>query len=91
MYNIVSILHAIHNVLIWCIVTALLFTFILLFLPSVDVVEIQMDLSSVSVPESGGMVNICAQIHALPAGGLGTDLVVALSTSNTDGKAGLQC
>ena len=42
-----------------------------------------------SVNEAGMAINVCAQIRDLPAGGLGTDLVVTLST--VDGtKAGLQ-
>jgi len=48
--------------------------------------EVAMD----SVAEDGGTIEVCAEIVALPAGGLGTDMVVMLSTSNADGKAGLQ-
>jgi len=43
-----------------------------------------------SVAESGIEIDVCAEIEALPAGGLQTDLVVTLST--VDGaKAGLHC
>ena len=42
-----------------------------------------------SVAEAGTAIEVCAQIAALPAGGLGTDLVVTLSTVG-DTKAGLQ-
>jgi len=49
-----------------------------------------MDVATDSVAETGGTIDICAEITALPADGLGTDLVVNLATSNTDGKAGLQ-
>jgi len=37
-----------------------------------------------------GTIGVCAEIAALPAGGLDTDLMVTLMTSSTDGKAGLQ-
>ena len=43
-----------------------------------------------SVGEDGGTIDVCAEIAALPAGGLETDLVLTLMTSNTDGKAGLE-
>jgi len=50
-----------------------------------------MEVAMVSVAEDveTGMIGVCAEIAALPAGGLETDLVVTLST--IDGtKAGLQ-
>ena len=48
-----------------------------------------MDVATDSVAETGGTIDICAEIAALPGGGLGTDLVVTLSA--IDGtKAGLQ-
>ena len=53
-------------------------------------VTIQMEQTAVSVNEdvASETVNVCAQIAALPADGLQTDLTVTLST--TDGsKAGL--
>jgi len=37
-----------------------------------------------------GTIGVCAEIAALPAGGLETDLVVTLSTTNGT-KAGMQC
>ena len=37
-----------------------------------------------------GTIDVCAQIILLPRGGLGTDLVVTLSTMDGT-KAGLQC
>ena len=43
-----------------------------------------------AVAETNGTIDVCAQIVTLPAGGLGSDLVVALVSSSTDGKAGLQ-
>ena len=42
-----------------------------------------------SVNEAGTTIDVCAQIMDLPAGGLGTDLVVTLFTMN-GAKAGLQ-
>ena len=42
-----------------------------------------------SVDETDGMVDVCAEITSLPGGGLGTDLVVTLSTMGST-KAGLQ-
>jgi len=47
--------------------------------------EVAMD----SVGEDGGTINVCAEIAALPTGGLETDLVVTLSTMDGT-KAGLQ-
>jgi len=45
---------------------------------------------SVAEDVGTGTIGVCAEIAALPMGGLETDLVVTLST--TDGaKAGLQC
>jgi len=41
-----------------------------------------------SVGEGGGTIDVCAEILALPMGGLGTDLVVTLSTMDGT-KAGL--
>ena len=41
-----------------------------------------------SVGEDGGTISVCAEIAALPGGGLATDLVVTLSTMNGT-KAGL--
>jgi len=49
-----------------------------------------MDVAMDSVGEDGGTIDVCAEIAALPAGGLDTDLMVTLMTSSTDGKAGLQ-
>jgi len=42
-----------------------------------------------SVAEDGGMIDVCAEIAALPTGGLETALVVTLSTMDGT-KAGLQ-
>jgi len=37
-----------------------------------------------SVGEDGGTIDVCAEIAALPAGGLDTDLMVTLMTSSTE-------
>ena len=42
-----------------------------------------------SVAEAGTAIDVCAEIRDLPAGGLGTDLVVTLSAMGST-KAGLQ-
>ena len=48
-----------------------------------------MEVATDSVDEDDTMINVCAEITSLPAGGLATEVVVTLST--TDGsKAGLQ-
>ena len=60
------------------------------FLCSVDNVTIQMRVAMDSVAEAGIEIDVCAEIEALPAGGLQTDLVVTLSTMD-GAKAGLQC
>ena len=46
----------------------------------------------VTVAEDVGsaMIDVCAEIAALPGGGLQTNLVVTLSTMNGT-KAGMQC
>ena len=51
-----------------------------------------MGVANVSVAEDvgNGTISVCAEIAALPAGGLETDLVVTLSTMDGT-KAGLQC
>ena len=53
-------------------------------------VRIQMEQAAVSVDEDvlSQTVSVCAEIAALPADGLQTDLTVTLSTSNGS-KAGL--
>jgi len=48
-----------------------------------------MEVASDSVGEDGGTIDVCAEIAALPTGGLETDLVVTLSTMDGT-KAGLQ-
>ena len=45
---------------------------------------------SVAEDVGTGMIDVCAEIAALPMSGLGTDLVVTLSTMDGT-KAGLQC
>ena len=45
---------------------------------------------SVAEDVGTGMIGVCAEIAAVPGGGLETDLVVTLSTMDGT-KAGLQC
>ena len=59
----------------------------LLFEFTVGGVTVQMEETAMSVNE-GVAVNVCAEIAALPIGGLQTDLIVTLSTTNGS-KAGL--
>ena len=46
-------------------------------------------MNSVAEDVGTGMIDVCAEIAALPMGGLETDLVVTLSTAD-GAKAGLQ-
>ena len=48
-----------------------------------------MDVATNSVNEAGPTINVCAEILALPTGGLATEVVVTLSTMDGT-KAGLQ-
>jgi len=50
----------------------------------------EVDMVSVAEDVGSGTIDVCAEIAALPAGGLQTDLVVTLSTMD-GAKAGLQC
>ena len=66
----------------------MLFTQVILLLPfTVSGVMIGMVETTVSVDETDGSVDVCAEIVQLP-GELQTDLTVALSTTNGS-KAGL--
>ena len=49
-----------------------------------------MTMDTVAEDVGTGTIDVCAEIAALPGGGLETDLVVTLSTMDGT-KAGMQC